>query len=258
MRNCDTTRADVPGATPTPPFVFVDRDDLAEHRRAVLRVARMLHPVSTAEQAGQEQQSRQFSLLPDTPDTRRYLELMHFGGGDLSPAATALEFAARCRDADDLDMAGFLVDAAVVAYCRAFVPSKVRSTLDRHIEIPSAFADIHDRIRAYRNTTVAHSQSELSTTWPLVVTTSERPDRRRVFAPTISQWLPPDVTDEFDRLVHAVLEEVEALAETLRIRLEDEIQDVELAAPTPFDFDLERTSRPERPGERSRPVRRCS
>ncbi|GAA1058556.1 hypothetical protein GCM10017608_35450 [Agromyces luteolus] len=138
-------------------------------------------------------------------------------------------------------MAGFLVDAAVVAYCRAFVPSKVRSTLDRHIEIPSAFADIHERIRAYRNTTVAHSQSEMSTTWPLVVTTAERPDRRRIWAPTISQWLPPDVTDEFERLVHAVLEDVEALAETLRLRLEDGLKGVDvLPAVGPLDFDLER------------------
>ncbi|GGI45814.1 hypothetical protein BCL57_001547 [Agromyces flavus] len=195
--------------------------------------------MSTADESDQAW-SPHFSLLLDTPDTRRYLELMHFAGGDLSPAASALELAERCRDADEIDMAGFLVDAAVVAYCRAFVPSKVRSTLDRHIEIPSAFVDIHERIRAYRNTTVAHSQSELSTTWPLVVTTSEEPGRRCIWTPTISQWLPPDVTDEFVRLVHAVLEKVEVLAEALRIRLEDEIQDVELAAPKPLDFELER------------------
>ncbi|MGR0319433.1 hypothetical protein [Agromyces sp. ZXT2-3] len=193
--------------------------------------------MSTAEEAA----SAQFSLLPDSPDARRYLELMHFAGGDLSPAAAALEFASRCRDADELDMAGFLVDAAVVAYCRAFVPSKVRSRLDRHIAIPAAFTDIHERIRAYRNTTVAHSQSELSTTWPLVVATPGRPDRRRIWAPTISQWLPPDVTDEFERLVHAVLEEVEALAEVLRLRLEDGLKGVEdLAALGPLEFDLER------------------
>lgn len=166
----------------------------------------------------------EFALLPDSPDSRRFIELMHFAGGDLSPAAAALDIATRFHESGDWDAAGFLVDSAVVSYCRAFLASSVRSPLDEHIEIPAPFLDIHERIRAYRNTTVAHSQSELSTTWPLVVTLASQPNRRRIWTPTLSQPLPLAIVDEFRALVDAVVEIVESRADALRFSLEERIQ----------------------------------
>ncbi|WP_188744730.1 hypothetical protein [Agromyces bauzanensis] len=130
----------------------------------------------------EDEQRFEFGLVPDSPETRLFVELSHFAGGDLSPAATALELATEFYERDEADNAGFLVDSAVVAYCRAFVASSVRGvrTLESHLAIPAEFAALHQTIRTYRNTTVAHSQSELSTTWPLVVIDRNQGGKRTV------------------------------------------------------------------------------
>ncbi|MEV1131836.1 hypothetical protein [Agromyces sp. NPDC049794] len=166
----------------------------------------------------------EFELLPDSVDGRRFLDLMHFAGAELSPAVAALRLAAECREREEDDMAGFLVDFAVVSYCRAFLSSSVRRPLGENIEVPAQFAGIHEQVRTYRNTTVAHSQSELATTWPLVVTLASEPGRRRIWAPTLTQPLPPGVVGEFQTLVEAVLEIVETRAEELLLELEAKIQ----------------------------------
>ena len=114
----------------------------------------------------QNEQRFQFGLDPDSPETRLFVELSDFAGGDLSPAATALGLATEFYERDEVDSAGFLVDSAAVAYCRSFVTSSVRGTrsLNSHLAIPAKFAALHQTLRAYRNTTVAHSQSDLSST----------------------------------------------------------------------------------------------
>lgn len=165
-----------------------------------------------------------FGMLPDSIEVRRFVELAHYAGGDLSPASAALHRAAELFDVDDIDTAGFLVDAAVVAYCRAFLHSNVRDPLDRHIEIPERFIGVHDAIRAYRNTTVAHSQSELSTTWPFVIIDREELDTPRVLDYTISQPLPWSIVQRFAELVDALLAEVETLTSALRRELEDRLR----------------------------------
>lgn len=53
---------------------------------------------------------------------------------------------------------------AVTAYSRPFIVSKVRGrldTMDQFSGVPTGFKPVHDMVRNYRNTTVAHSQSDL-------------------------------------------------------------------------------------------------
>ncbi|GAA4350995.1 hypothetical protein [Microbacterium rhizosphaerae] len=43
----------------------------------------------------------------------------------------------------------------------------------KHIDVPEDLVETHEMIRVYRNTTIAHSQSELSMSFPWVSLTPE-------------------------------------------------------------------------------------
>ena len=79
---------------------------------------------------------------------------------------------------------------------RAFAHSNVRNGLLAHVEVPADLLDSHEMIRSYRNTTVAHSQSQLSLSLPLALLS---PDGRvnNVVPITVRHNLPADdrVTD---------------------------------------------------------------
>lgn len=105
-------------------------------------------------------------VLPDSPDARRLVELSsHLN--DLSDADHALSTALQLAEDDPLWPA--LTGYAATAYMRAFLHSQVRRPLPEIIGIPAERVALHDTIHKFRNTTVAHSQSELVMALPLAV-----------------------------------------------------------------------------------------
>lgn len=97
-----------------------------------------------------------FARAPDSEDTRLFIELSGYANGDLTPALQTLESALTLEDAGDTEMLSrFLIEFAVVAYCRAFFPSNVRGRLSNHVAVPARFTQLHDDVCAFRNTTVA-------------------------------------------------------------------------------------------------------
>lgn len=100
-------------------------------------------------------------VLPDSSDTRLLVELMSHAN-DLSEAAHSLGRALDTGEGSDVWEP--LTSHAVTAYIRPFIHSNVRVRLDQMPEFPGMPLDVlatHTMIRKYRNTTVAHSQSDL-------------------------------------------------------------------------------------------------
>lgn len=162
-----------------------------------------------------------FAPVPDSEDTRLFIELSGYANGDLTPALQALESALAFEDAGDTEMVSrFLIEFAVVAYCRAFFSSSVRGRLSDHVAVPARFTQLHDTVCAFRNTTVAHSQSELSTTWPtLVIDQSDEPFIRDVWASNVSQTLPLTLVRQLAALIEELIDSIDALLESVRGRL---------------------------------------
>jgi hypothetical protein len=154
--------------------------------------------------------------LPDDADSRALAELASYAN-DLSEASFALDAALDAGEGGDgwIEFTGF----AVVAYMRAFGHSNVRARLGERFPVPPEFRAVHETIRIYRNTTIAHSQSELVA--PMVVAFLDDDGRiRRVSEVVISQHLPVQVVREFARLVGAMAELVEGAAAGIRSALE--------------------------------------
>ena len=108
-----------------------------------------------------------FVAIPvgDSSDSRLFIELSSYGS-DLAEARHALDLAIRgFKEGSELaDASRHLVGLAVVAYSGAVLYSNVRGRLTDHGDIPDELIDVQDRVKAYRNATVAHSQSELAVT----------------------------------------------------------------------------------------------
>lgn len=111
-----------------------------------------------------------FVFLPDSADSRLLVDLTSHAS-DLSEASHALRLA---LEAGEGEPAWFpLTMHAVTANIRPFIHSNVRPRLDQmpgFPGIPDGLQSIHDTIRKYRkyrNTTVAHCQSDL--TMPVAV-----------------------------------------------------------------------------------------
>jgi hypothetical protein len=102
--------------------------------------------------------------------------------------------------------------------------SAVRKRLDDYITIPESLFGLHETVRAYRNTTVAHSQSELLTTWPVVSIDHEHAGVRELLITTIGQPLPWGLVVKFANLVDAILELVDERTDEVRPRVEAEVQ----------------------------------
>ena len=125
----------------------------------------------------------------------------------------------------------------MVAYMRAFAHSNVRSGLPAHVPVPDDLVETHDMIRGYRNTTIAHSQSELSMSLPLATLTPEG-TVRQVLPITIRHNLPQTtarrIADVIDRMSALVAELIEPLAERLTAEyLHAACHDRRLARPRP-------------------------
>lgn len=198
----------------------------AEQRR--MDVANAQHQSRTpSATATVDDPAAQLLLLPDSEDSRLFIELSHFAGADLSPAAIALELALARLDADDVDQAaGFLVESAVMSYCRAFFASNVRKPLGEYLELPERFRSVDELIREYRNMVIAHSQSSLTMTLPVVV---EQTDGSRLAQGwTVSQPLPRPLLRQFAELIDAVADRLDELIADVQARL-DPLLDVAVA-----------------------------
>ena len=156
-------------------------------------------------------------MLPDTPETRLLTELSSYAD-DLSEAAAAMDLALEAGGESPLwpPLTGY----AVVAYMRAFVHSNVRSGLLTHLEIPDDLAETHSMIRTYRNTTVAHSQSQLSLSLPLAALTAE--GRVKTVVPiTVRHNLPPSTASRISQAIERISALVDDLTRPLTEQLSD-------------------------------------
>ncbi|MDQ0092519.1 hypothetical protein [Paeniglutamicibacter psychrophenolicus] len=113
------------------------------------------------------------AFLPNTPDARLLADLTSHAS-DLSEASHTLGEAFAAGEGSGLWLP--LTSHAVTAYVRPFIHSNVRTRLDEMPGIPamsSALKTVHDTIRKYRNTTIAHSQSDLAVPLPVAILDAE-------------------------------------------------------------------------------------
>jgi len=155
--------------------------------------------------------------VEDSPDTRLFIELSSYAA-DLAEARHALELAIRGVEEGSAlaDASRYLVGLAVVAYCRTILLSNVRGRLTDYVSIPDELIDVHDRVKTYRNATVAHSQSELAVTYALGVLHRETLKVRYVAGPTLVVPLPNPVIREFQELVDVMERRLDEAIEPVR------------------------------------------
>lgn len=157
-------------------------------------------------------------MIPDSPEARLLAELSSYAD-DLSDAGNAMDLAIDAGNQSPLWSP--LTNYAVVAYMRAFGPSNVRSGLLHHISVPEEIAAAHRMIHVYRNTTVAHSQSELSMSLPVALLSSAQ-RVEKVMPITVRHDLPPSVATRIAEAIDMVSSLVEDLIKPLAERLADE------------------------------------
>ena len=158
--------------------------------------------------------------VDDSPDARLFIELSSHAA-DLTEAGDALDWALRPAQDDPLaNVKPYLIGFAVVSYCRCFLHSNLRTPLGDHIDIPPALIGTHERIKAFRNQTIAHSQSELTVTYPVGVMDAKTMELQYVSALTVASTLPDSIAKDFARLISAVLDLLDEVLDPVRGRLE--------------------------------------
>ena len=169
-----------------------------------------------------------FVMLPDTPDSRLFVELSSYAA-DLSEARHALDLAIRGL-ADDHPLAEAaqpLIGLATIAYCRTVLYSKVRGRLADHIKIPDLLMSTHEQVRIYRNATVAHSQSELAVTYVAGVIETSTSRVRDVMGATVIVPVPEQLVEDFSRLIESVGLLLDDAIEPVRNRLGKVLTDMD-------------------------------
>lgn len=158
----------------------------------------------------------------DSPDARLFIELSSYGA-DLTEARHALDLAAQSTEEGSplADARAYLVGFAVVAYCRTILHSNVRGLLTDHVTVPSGLIAVHDQMRAFRNATIAHSQSELAVTYPVGVLEADTREVQFVAAATIVSSLPLPLVERLRNLVVAMEQLLDAAIQPVRERLEE-------------------------------------
>jgi len=163
--------------------------------------------------------------IPDSVDARLLVDLTSHAT-DLSEAAHTLGLALDAGE--DSDLWSPLTMHAVTAYCRPFVPSNVRDRLDQMHQfagVPAELRPVHDKIRKYRNTTVAHSQSDLAT--PIALARLDDSGAvRDVVGVTLLQPMTVVVAEHFAELVDAVEGLVEEATKPVSERLKERLAKV--------------------------------
>jgi len=116
----------------------------------------------------------------------------------------------------------------VVAYCRSFVLSNVRKPLTDHIEIPPEMLLTHELVRAFRNATIAHSQSDLAVTYPRGFLDPTTLEVQFVSGSTIVNTLPLSVAEEFRTLIETLQQLLDESIHPIRTRLETDLRTTDL------------------------------
>ena len=165
------------------------------------------------------------AVLPDTPDARLLVDLTSHAS-DLSEASHTLAGAFAAGEGSDLWLP--LTSHAVTAYIRPFIHSNVRTRLDEMPGLPampSPRKPVHESIRKYRNTTIAHSQSDLSMPLPLAILDASG-QAVNVMGVSIIHPMPLVLAERFAGLVSAMEDAVDQatqpVLERLRAWLKDE------------------------------------
>lgn len=114
-----------------------------------------------------------------------------------------------------------LTSHAVTAYIRPFILSTVRPRLDEMPGIPAlprALQPVHDLVRKYRNTTVAHSQSDLNLPVPVAIldATGQVLD---IVGVSVIQPMPRVIAEQFHNLISTMEGIVDEATEPVRERL---------------------------------------
>ncbi|MET4589790.1 hypothetical protein [Arthrobacter sp. 754] len=171
---------------------------------------------------------QRIAVLPDSPETRLLVALTSHAS-DLSEAAHTLRHAFEAGEGSELWLP--LTSHAVTAYIRPFIDSSVRTRLDKMPEIPAlppTLAGVHEKIRKYRNTTVAHSQSRL--TLPLPVAFLDAEGRGvKVSGISIIHPMPLAIAESFSDLI-SVMEDLvdqatQPVLKSLRVWLQGKAPD---------------------------------
>ena len=171
-------------------------------------------------------------MVDDSDDARLFIELSSHAA-DLVEARDALRHALRSApdpDSPVRDAERSLVANAAMAYCRTFFPSKVRRPVTHYVDIPQELAATHQLVAAFRNRTIAHSQSDLSVTYALGVLDAETLEVLDVTAPSISSPMPPGQVRNFLHLVTTVEERLDEVIEPIRMRLTERLADADRPA----------------------------
>ncbi|HYJ28030.1 MAG TPA: hypothetical protein VEW73_09990 [Nocardioides sp.] len=161
-----------------------------------------------------------FAFVPDSGDARLFIKLSGYRA-DLVEAQLGLEWALDSKAPESPTAGAFaiFIGYATVAYCRTILHSNVREPLTNYVAIPDGLDDMHQLIKSFRNTTVAHSQSDLTSTYVVADFSDRYPDGAGVIAFTESQTLPWTVVAEFQRLVEHLICGVDELIVPVRGRL---------------------------------------
>lgn len=109
-------------------------------------------------------------IAPRSEESIR-LALLAGYNADLAEALYALNIAghmARSEDTAEKSMVSSLVTTAIVAYARCFTTSNVRARLSTIIDVPNTHEGAHESMMKLRNSTVAHSESTLMPSFPVV------------------------------------------------------------------------------------------
>lgn len=78
----------------------------------------------------------------------------------------------------------------------------------------------HELIKAFRNQTIAHSQSQLAVTYPVGVLNGKTMELQYVSAVTLVSTLPPSIAKDFAILISTVMDLIDEVLDPVRRRLE--------------------------------------
>jgi hypothetical protein len=167
--------------------------------------------------------------VEDSPDARLFIELSSYGA-DLTETLHALDLAISSAEQDSelAEARNFLVGYAVVSYCRAVTPSKIRKPLTGYVALPRELTTLHKTIKMFRNRAIAHSHSDLTATFPVGVVEAATLQVRDVMAGTMMNPLPWSMVHQFRSLVLMLLELLDGVIAPVRMRLITELERADL------------------------------
>jgi hypothetical protein len=172
----------------------------------------------------------EFVLLPDNADTRLFIELSSHAA-DLTEAREALTLALSAPIPGLPDgVKRSLIANAVMAYCRTFFPSKVRTPITSFVQVPEELFATHDLVARFRNRTIAQSQSDLSVTYPIGILDAKTLNVLDVSAPTVCSTMPTEQVNRFITLIDEMRRRLDDVIEPIRDRLKAILTDADRAA----------------------------